>query len=231
MTIQNSILLFRKLWQMPKNSKNGRCLLMSICVCYIPTILYYESRHRVISESKTIYVISYCGYSGTSITWVHMIVHCILPFTLMVIGNISIIILMHKRIKERQKIFNKGNLTSDFDQLISLAILLICTNFTYIILTLPYATYLFIIFMFEEYFKHHFESEDEYWSAQQLFMLSSNGAEYLNNCVNFFLYCLGCTHFRKAFLSMMGLNTSSCCASSPAKNINNMLVSARRIVS
>lgn len=196
-TIKNAIILLSS-------------LIICLCVSYIPVLMFKKSAYQMLSTNGIVYVNAACQYTGLSITWIHLFLHSLLPFSLMLIGNIIIIYLIFKTIQKRKNFQRQGKDLSELDKLISLGILLMFTTFTYLILTMPYLMYLIMNFMFGDYFDQHYESYSEAWSASQLFLVCSLGFEYINNCLNFLLYCIGSTPFRKEFLQMTGINKIHC---------------------
>ena len=184
-------------------------MLACICACYTPVILYFEKFTYLYFDENGIEftVRSSCVYdNANSLKWVEMSAHCFLPFTFMVIGNIGIIFLLYDTIKTRMSIKqgSAANNHSDFEQLISLAVLLIITCFIYLILTLPYVVYV----MYHTF--HGFSTLGE----NQLFFVCSMCCEYINYSLNFLLYCLASKHFRKVFLTMIRWERwFICCAS------------------
>ena len=123
----------------------------------------------------------------------------------MFIGNILVLILIYKTFKKRADFVNQGKDTSDLDKLIPLGILLMFTTITYLLLTFPYLVYL-IMMNIENYLKNLYITNEEFRSAITLFRTSTLSIAYLNNCINFLLYCIGSRQFRQEFINMIREN-------------------------
>lgn len=196
--------------------------LICICVCYIPVPMLAQSFHTIISDKDgiTLHVDVFCGYFGSVITWLKSFIHCIVPFTLMLIGNIIVIILLYKTIKKRRSFGNAGTTHLEYEKLISLSILTISACFTYLFLTMPYMLYLSIDI------EPLYDTYNDYVFATLLFFVCAMLLEYVNNSINFLLYCMGSRRFRNEFLSMVKLsrycsykasNTLECASQPPVR--------------
>ena len=107
------------------------CVFVCLCICYVPVVLYDDLGYNIISSNNdsTIFVEYSCSVLHySSFIWIHMVVHCILPFMLMICCSIVIISLIYKTIKKRDTFRRNNNESSEHDYLISLAILLIFAN-------------------------------------------------------------------------------------------------------
>ena len=81
-----------------------------------------------------------------------------------------------------------------------LRIILLFISFTYLILTLSYNIYILLA----EYMREYYSSYDEYIAFNRLWYTCTTLLLYVNNSVNFILYCLGGRTYREEFLKMVG---------------------------
>lgn len=89
---------------------------------------------------------------------------------------------------------------ADDKDLKSMTYMLLTASFTYLLLTLPYIIYA----LFGKHTEVLYESADEKKSSKLLWYICSLCFMYLNNSVNFLLYCIGGETFRGEFLIMCG---------------------------
>ena len=118
----------------------------------------------------------------------------------MLIGGICIVYNIYKSNKNRQIIISDKNAKEDDKYLKSLTYMLLTASFTYLFLTLPYVIYMLL----GQYIQHLYEKYDAYISALHLWAIISFCLMYLNNSVNFLLYCISGELFREEFLVMCG---------------------------
>lgn len=146
------------------------------------------------------YVHVACGLSDNTTKWFDAIVRCLIPFCLMLIGDICITYNIWKSNKMRQDMISEEKSKEDEAELKSLTYMLLAASFTYLFLNLPYI----IFIMFAKYTNHFYKTFDEQISANHLWYILSVCFMYLNNSVNFLLYCIGGKTFKKEFLVMCG---------------------------
>ena len=195
-------------------------LLVCISLVHIPILLYAYPTYEIIQSENSIkqYMIgSYCNwgklplYARTVIAFIQ----CYLPSGLMLLGSMIIIFLLYRIYKKRRVMKSTNNDLSDFDQIISIAFMLLATCFIYLILTLPYA--IDSIGLDDTFLK--FGSYTEYISAYMLYYRCSKLCHFINNSINFLLYCIAGKPFRKEFISM--LTNIKCLNQDSTQNINN----------
>ena len=117
----------------------------------------------------------------------------------MVIGDIVIIIRFHQTIKTHASM-TRGKTRDclpEFDPIISLTSLLLVTSFLHLILTIPYGIYLLL------------DKGSLSYGTLKLVHVFALSTEYLNNSINFILYCIASKPFRKVFLATICLR--KCC--------------------
>ena len=177
--------------------------LVCICSCYIPNLIdVYRFVYMIFDKkSVTFTIVISCRNPSLILTWMHLFIKCMIPFVLMFLGNIVIIVLLYKVTKARKSMIHNAsnNDNSNMDKLVNLAVLLLVTSFTYLFLTLPYNVYTF-----------YNDTKKLPYDSGELFSTCSCFFEYINNSLNFILYCTSGQHFRGVFLRMMGWNQCCC---------------------
>ena len=103
---------------------------------------------------------------------------------------------LNKSNKSRQEMISDETAKRDEGELRSLTYMLLTASFSYLILTLPYL----LKILCTPYMVHFYELFDDFGSAMQLWYICSLCLMYLNNSVNFLLYCIGGETFREEFL-------------------------------
>ena len=181
------------------NVKNVKYVLLSIficiCVCYAPVLMYIVSYFDSVFDNNNANarLVLYANCAAVflpSFKKFDMSIHCILPFILMCIGNTSIIILFYHTIKHRRSMKQTDHDNSDQNRLLSLTTLLLTTSCIYLVLTLPYVIYM---------------GCSGYLSSgsERLFYTCAFCFEYINNSINFLLYCITSKQFRDIFMTMI----------------------------
>lgn len=138
-----------------------------------------------------------------------MFVLSYIPFLLILIGNVIIILLLHINFQRHRRLTQNGADSSGLDDLIILSILLVSKGMVYLFLTLPYIIYLLIEDILPNYMRHHYDTYDEYASGNQLLISCSLLFVYINNSINFLIYCICSPPFRSVFVT----RTKSCALS------------------
>ena len=130
-----------------------------------------------------------------SYQWVSLTTKSLLPFTLLVIGNTVILLLFNQTLRTRRDL----GVSTDPGHLVYLTKLLLATSFTYLLLTLPGCIYKLmapdILYLYSSY--------SEYVGRMELWYVISVCLMYVNNSINFFLYCMAGKTIRDEFVSMM----------------------------
>ena len=160
---------------------------------YIPAIEFVFDPSEIHFE-----VLHVCVYylSAEAYKWISLLLYSLLPFFLMGVGNIIILAVLHKHVKNRKRIAtNDGKTQNTF-----LTKRLVSVTVAYIILTSPNVIYLMIN---STAFRKSYHSNDEHWGAMQLWTSISRMLVLLNHSINFFLYIIAGKKFRGEFIKMM----------------------------
>ena len=176
-------------------------MFIFITLCHIPLFLFLQSVHKIIlyENSYTFRVKASCNSYSPLPPRIHVAIQCFIPSSLILIGNIIVIILLYKTQQRRQNLHSNSNDHSNLDQTISLAILLLTTSFTYLCLTLPYT----ILLMSKGTMRHYSNSSHEFESTYFFYESCATYGYYTNNSINFILYCMAGRLFRREFMLMM----------------------------
>lgn len=143
-----------------------------------------------------------CALSSDTVLvkWFDATVRCMVPFILMLAGNISIVYKIHGSNRNRKHMISDESVKVYGKCLKSITYMLLTASFTYLFLTLPYAMKIFIC----EYTRIFYETVDEFQSAEYLWSAISFCLMYLNNSLNYLLYCISGKTFKEEFLVMCG---------------------------
>ena len=173
-------------------------MLIFICSCFlnIPLILGGKAQHDIVFDANNEHFIvdASCGNTISASWWIDTFYRCVIPSTFMLVGNIILIILLIKAQNKRQSI----NVSSSNSHLHLLTILLLSASFAYLLLILPFMIY----HLSYKYIKKRYSSFEEWRSDDRLFYICVCCAMYVNNAINFPLYCLSAKTFREEFKSM-----------------------------
>ena len=190
-------------------------LIILLCLLLLNIPAFLEHRHYTMvvfdKDEISFDILSMCCLSQHGfIQWFDAAVRCLVPFKLILICNICIIFnfIQYKKrhqnmtYKEKNKEKQNKEEKTHRKEIVSLTFLLLTVSFTYIILTLPYTVYI----LFVQYMRHDSKtySISEIISSKWLLYNSSLCLLYLNNSVNFFLYCARGENFKERFLVMCG---------------------------
>ena len=129
-------------------------------------------------------------------TIMDLLIVCLIPFSVILVGNICIVAKLVRRqrrlstinetsIRRRSSARNSGSISS-------LTAMLLVLSTLFLITTLPTNVF---IYLAENYWRH--ERDPETLSNQKLWWAIANMLMYTNNSVNFLLYCLSGSRFRK----------------------------------
>ena len=128
-----------------------------------------------------------------AVRWVDLVFASILPFFLILIGNVLIIYRLVRSRKKRKHI-TKNN---PGQKGLGMTAVLLIISFTFLITTLPISVYLTSI--------QFFQSRSPLMRLlSTIFMFLS----YVNNCINFYLYIISGKKFRKELAKMLGCKKS-----------------------
>ena len=193
----------KSMYTMKKTGLALLVILLCIFLMNIPVIVSSVSYTIIMFEKDEInfdVIVTCLMLENDPAFWVDAFFRCTIPFLLMLIGDICIIHNIKKCNKFRQYIISKGNDKVKDKEVISLTTLLLAASLTYILLTLPYIIHI----LFSHYTFQLYETEDEFYSSHHLWFICTKCLMYINNSVNFLLYCIGGTTFREEFLVMLG---------------------------
>lgn len=143
----------------------------------------------------------YMDFIGFKWPWVDLCVFCLVPFTILMTGNISIIIrVLISKHKTRKQIAPNGRATNtkNPDKTSQLTAMLMTLNIVFLICVTPISIYL----IGEPYWLTESTTAAEYslfvlwWAIVNIFM-------YLNNTINFVLYFLSGSRFRQEVKALL----------------------------
>ena len=178
-------------------------ILTLICTCYIPVPVFISSHDLIIFSGNVFFTVeTYCAFTKATVEYFrvsHMLTHSLIPFAVMLFGTIIIIVCLYKTIKTRGSLKHTEQDHSELDRVITLAISLFAINITYLILTLPYVLYTVLI----KYARNMYGSNDKFYNLQYIFYVCSMSCEYINNTINFVMYCLAGKPYRDELLLIM----------------------------
>ena len=117
-------------------------------------------------------------------------------FSLMIIGNIIILVLFWKVLKNRSQL----GVTTDNTHLVFLTKLLVTNSMGYLILSVPWVIYL----LTAEHVRRLYTSDGEYEGAFALWRSIASCLICINHAINFFLYCLSAKKFRDELKAILG---------------------------
>ena len=131
------------------------------------------------------------------IPWMDLVIYALLPLLLMLVSSIIIITIVVRR----KKMLGAARSKSSDTNALTITLLTVC--FVFMLLTLPHALYSLLI---DPLWPSYRTKIDFYaWRFLAGFL------RYVNNAINFFLYCLSGQPFRKEFLKLL-------CFTSPKKD-------------
>lgn len=184
-------------------------ILIFISLLHTPIFLYCKSYYEIIfARDESSFIISYlCGQSSRAPQWIQMFL-ILLTFLLLLIGNIMIIIFLRNAQKSRQTLAASTNRESNATQLHYVTIMLLSVSFSFLILNLPYLLYSLCIPYMVNWYENGADNE-KYTIDKFIWYELSITLTYVNNSINFLIYCIGGRRFRQEFLVMIGCRDSS----------------------
>ena len=177
-------------------------ILFCLFLLNIPTPIDMVSHTEIIFDQDEVHfeVSKECAVVNIDFVWVDTTVRCLIPFAAMLLSDLCIVYSLYKFNQRRQEIVSDESAKKDEEELRNMTLMLLLASFTYLLLTLPYMIYI----LFPQYTGKFYESYDEYISAMKLWYVCSQCCIFLNNSVNFLLYCISGETFREEFLVMCG---------------------------
>lgn len=173
------------------------CVLISLIILNGPVLWGQQAVTDFLFDADDVHFVTSdscrlcCLMENTLIIAVIAMVTVLLPFSIILMGNIIIIVYLITANKKRQSMLSSTKAKEDFNKLISLTKTLVSVTFTYLILTLPFLVYSLVLVRSVGYF-----GDAYFWNAITLSLFN------INNSINFLLYCFGGKNFREEFLKM-----------------------------
>ncbi|CAH1775496.1 unnamed protein product [Owenia fusiformis] len=142
--------------------------------------------------------------------WVDLALSSALPFLILIVSNIMISVQLARVSKQRNEMGSGGN-----DNSRSMTVMLLSISVVFVCLTLPMAVYLTT-----QSFSYEYENSQAIWRDEMTYAIVSNIA-YINNAINFFLYCVSGSKFRGELAKLCGKKKS--------RKANNQSMSVTRM--
>ena len=190
------------------NRRNIICMLISIIIVisllYIPAFWCRLSYQVIFNEEGNKFEILYrCIESKYFIVtrlfhWIDIFVRSAIPFVFLCFTNVIIIYSLRKAERFRKTISSTPD--AENNQVAFLTALLLATSFTHLVTTLPTGLYYLVLPYTLPYYNY---SRDAFLSASHLWLVSCGCLGYLNNSVNFVMYCIAGRRFRVEFVCMI----------------------------
>ena len=194
-------------------------LLVLVCLSLlnIPKSIYSKAHYQIMFEDDDIHfsVQKSCQIINYTVAWVDVASRCILPFMILLTFNITIICLRKRILQNRLSLSVSVNIEKEYKNMKFLTILLLTACFSYIIFALPYFCYILVmpvIMNSGENISHPLDTMLRYTDYKKVDKRGENDGNnvafmylwyiicisfaYINNSVNFYLYCLGGDFFR-----------------------------------
>ena len=198
-----------KVKSMCTKKKTGLALfvmLLCLFLLSIPKLISVAFRNFILFDKDEIdfelYV--YCGTLSSETNfndyWFDTIVRSVIPFILMMTGDICILYCFQKSNKMHKDIISDEKIKKEKRALKSVTFMLLTASFTYLFLTLPYSVKL----LSYDYVWSIYRSINDYQSAMELWNQCTSCLLLLNNSINFLLYCISGETFKEEFLVMCG---------------------------
>lgn len=128
------------------------------------------------------------------------LVDALIPFFIILIGNIIIIVNLTRANKKREKMTCSEKTELNIKHLHSLTKTLVIVSFSYLVLYFPHG----IFALLWSYIRHMYNSYDEFICGRRLLYICVISFLSINYSINFILYCIGGRRFRNKFLLMIG---------------------------
>ena len=171
-----------------------------ICGVCISILILFILNFPMIFESKYLGKSLYpCGFLTSNVVtvywhWTHAALFAFLPITILIIENIILLIGIKRAETVRVVLTSTQNLIG---QNIQVTVMVIVVCFVFVTLTLPTC----VFFVYREYWNYKsdpVESAKYFFVYQIVFMLSG-----INHIVNFYLYVVSGTKFRRQFCKLV----------------------------
>lgn len=182
--------------------KRAKIVLVLIAVAALGInshLLFGFGRLEIKSGNSTIVIPcapltdGYADFFDKVWVWIDLCKFSLIPFAVLTTGNICII---YKLISSQKKVAPENGASqanaSGYQRTSNMSVLLVCLNFVFILCTLPVCIY----FIGQPYWipkdvPRPIQLQDPWWALVNMLM-------YINNTVNFLLYCLTGSRFRAA---------------------------------
>ena len=200
----------------PYNMVIKQCMRSRFPKLYIATVpltlsflnSYFFWTHRIRDYHGSYRCVSKDGFQTFNHIWrwVDLALASIIPFTLIMMGNISIISKVIMASSQRRTLSaasRKGNSAQQQHES-GMTVLLLMVSFIFLICTLPLSMY----FVFFRYFM----SGHAPTPTMRLLVTMATFLSYVNNCINFYLYIISGKKFRAELMTMFK-DWCRCCQS------------------
>ena len=129
-------------------------------------------------------------------SWSDMVISCLLPFVVILVGNVIIVVKLTLHTKRKTKLKLPKNNASK-----SVTIMLVLASFTFLLTSLP----INIIILAYDLLFPDWETDDLMYAWSDIFFCVASILTFANHAVNFVLYFISGPTFRHAFYRVFGL--------------------------
>jgi len=190
-------------------TKRNVCILLviimiAIDIMYFPVLLTFGKITGFGMEVDDIIdgVIPSCGSHSLTVFWIDNLARIIVPFIIMLICNMIIIGTFYRAHSNRRSISNNRVFDHETRQLRMLTALLLIASFSHLVLTLPNIFYNipYILHYFNYYTNEDLSAKAD---QQHLQWVIVTCLIYIDQSVNFLLYCMSGKLVRNEFYTMI----------------------------
>lgn len=199
-------------------------ILACLSLVNIPKALFSKAHYKIMFEFDELHFSVYrdCQISNHIAAWLDLFSRCVFPFIILLVNNIVTICSHYRHVQNRIEITNTTR-KNETQNTKLLTIILLTATFSYLFLSLPYFIYILSttvvtltnrsvfnpLDLFNRYsdYKINPDEEDsgEKYSADVYFwFISAISFMYINNSINFYLYCISGRVLRHEFLLIIG---------------------------
>ena len=173
-------------------------LVLAVYVGYLSNLFVLQFKPR--KNQVDCYINPNAQYFQTYIfPWLELSIYSFIPFIFLISGNVCILI---KVINARHDAKLKMNVNQENSTMSTLTSILLTVSFVFIITTLP-RTILSVVYIFRLFLYNNNLSAQ--WKARNSLLNSIViNISYINNGINFWLYCISGPRFRKEFMGLFG---------------------------
>lgn len=179
------------------------CVFISLCFLNIPKVLVNVAVKYIVFDANEVdfRLIASCGGVGKHYfkRWLDAITRCLIPFILILVGNIIVIIKICERKHKLLGLNKSKSKKTEENDLTLISTILLTATFLHLLLSLPYLLYA----LFNKYTRNLYESFDHFYSCNKLWYVISVSFMYVSNGLNFPMYCIGGKMFKDEFIKML----------------------------